>query len=483
MAFEVRIPISAGHVSAIYFVLFDVVVLSMVDIVMARILSRYYYYSIYHGRVVTLRSADIPGVTTYLLDAFWSWPNIIARFIKIAIIICVLIVDININSAFARPSSEISRTARYQFNASQEAWGDSIEDINFVAVGFTWDKIRTCYERSEQSDELRYYSVAFDLEFNITIDPDGTINAPPNMTDIHRPDVLDNTTQCLSPDLVADDFVVPTVHVIGCSELNRTSDCRAEAPLEGSASICEECGAKFFGHGNYTGEIFSAVNASLIGDWARYPQPELTCITFRIGVVQPESFFSPCLLYSVLDDGNTLIEFWIRDTVTGIYRRTFPGPVFKGVLSIGTQKRIDALFDSFSHWKSGLRWDTLSGILVANGNIYKRDQKNITVYGERKTVTSLPGYSVILLFIVVLSTILTRIVIHFKVNDSRPQLNTIDGLSSIAREESQPTGRSLTSGATLTVGFKNVPKGIRFGPIRDSAEVIVRDPKQNITIL
>lgn len=487
MSLDIELHISPGYVSAVYFIIFDIIVISSVDVVIARILSRYYYRSIYYGRVITLRSADIPGITTYLLDAFWSWPNIIARVVKLVCLACVLLVDIEINSAFSQPSYEIHRTARFQFNASQEAWGDSLEDRKFTTVGYTWQQIRDCHQHSDDSDEIRYYSVAFNLEYNITVDLDGTINAPPYAKDIASPDVLDNSTQCLAPGLVVDKFAVMTNHVVGCSNLNRSSSCSFEAPLEGRAEIGSETQISepflYKGSRLLYGTVFTLENVSLTGDWSKYKQPALTCIRFGMGITGSFSFYSQCLLISAVEDGNTLVELWYRDVLTGIFRRRYPGPVFKGALSIGKTKRIDTLVDLIPLWKSGERWDSLSSILVADSAIYKRDEKTITAYGKQKTVTTVPVYTLIILAAMVFITILSKFIIWCTSReDPKPQLNTIDGLSSIAREEVQPTGRSLVVGPTMVVGLKSTQRGIRLGPAQHKHDFASRDLLENADI-
>lgn len=478
MAFEVRLPLSPGYISAIYFIVFDIIVISMVDVVIARILSRYYYRSIYHGRVITLRGADIPGMTTYLLDAFWSWPNIIARAIKIAIIICIFVIDWEINSAFSRPSSEIFRTARYQFNASQEAWRDAFENRSFQTVAYTWQAVRNCHLRSEDSDEIWYYSVAFDLEYNITIEPDGTINAPPWAKHIDKPEVLDNTTQCLSPDFVADDFVVMTMQVIGCSELKRSSHCGFQAPAEGriSNTVRFDMGGFYLQGLGYHGKFYSETNPSLKGDWSQYEQPELFCIRLPLGLSGQSKDYSPCLLISIDGNNNTLVEHWLYNSSSNGFRRTYAGPVFDGVLSIGNAKRIDVLVDALPFLKTGVRWDSLSSILVADSMIYKRDGKTITAFGKERIVTTLPGYTLILLIILVSITVFSRIIICYFVGyDSRPHLNTTDGLSSIAKGESRPTGRSLTIGPIPVVGLQSAQKGKRFGLVHYKPDHAGRD--------
>lgn len=451
----------------------------MVDVVIARILSRYYYRSIYHGRVITLGEADVPGTTTYLFDAFWSCPNIIARAVKLAIIICILVVDWKIHSAFSRPSSEIFRTARYQFNASQEAWGDSPDKRDFQTVGYTWQKVRNCRVRPEDSDEIWYYSVAFDLEYGITIDPDGTINAPPWAKHIDIPNVLDNSTQCLSPDFVADSDVVKTVQVIGCSKLNRPSHCSFEAPAEGSISNSVNFdNARYEGVGlDLYGNFWWDSNPSLEGDWSRYKRPELFCIKFQVGLSGQTKDYSPCLLISIDEDNNnTLVEHWVYNSSINGFRRTYSGPIFNGVLKIGNVKRIDVLVDILPFLKSGVRWDTLSSILVADSMIYKRDEKSIVAFGKERIVTVLPGYTLVLLIILVFITVLSRIIICCVVgNHFGSKQNPIAGSPSTAREESRPTERSLTVRPTPVVGPKPAQQGKRTGPIHYESDRAGRD--------
>lgn len=73
-------------------------------------------------------------------------------------------------------------------------------------------------------------------------------------------------------------------------------------------------------------------------------------------------------------------------------------------------------------------------------------------------------------------SIVARVVAAFTVDgDNRPQLNAIDGLSSIAREELQPSGRSYVSGENVSLGWVySGPQRIRFGPVRSADQCVKR---------
>lgn len=160
---------------------------------------------------MTLRSADIPGVTTFLIGDFHSRANIIALVIKVTFLAAIFIVGIKINSYLACEQDIIYRPAYMRFDASHDAWKDEFKSF----ISAAWPDSQKCRKNDHANGTIIYYAIAFNLSNKL--ESDEFLPVDPFHRDIY---VIDyGSVQCLAPEKAAEDDVVPIAKVLGCSQV------------------------------------------------------------------------------------------------------------------------------------------------------------------------------------------------------------------------------------------------------------------------
>lgn len=202
-----------------------------------------------------------------------------------------------------------------------------------------------------------------------------------------------------------------------------------------------------------------------------YSQPKLSCMkqTFSsvFGSTTKKSTINACLLTARVKRGDepesTLIERWEYDEGKQIFWRGFPGPVFNRVLNVseGFKAIILRELRGFNSWES------FSSLLISRAVIYRKDFEN-QIMTDSNTITVIPTYTLVIVIVFILATIVTSVIVHLTIaKDDRPKLNTIDGISSVTREEMEPTGRSMNEGSPVSIGLsKRNADEARFGTLR-----------------
>lgn len=464
---NIKLDISPGSVSAIYFIIFDIFIIAVVDVVLIHIVSALYYRRIHRGIPLEVRSAEIHGVATSLVGNTFSPPNIFAYLVKFALLALVLVIDSNINSESDRSRTSTTRSSTFVYDASDEAWGRGLNRV----VERRWEALRQCYTMNDDKNSLTYYPIVFDLlnmdAIDSEIKPDGEPSIP----------IDESSIQCMATDFVVNSPVPPLARIVGCSQLedticfNETAISRA-VELERSLTeaetveIDEGTTRVSFSTQNYD-ELVSTIWPEYEGD------STLTCLRTYFGIGPDRIIFTACLLIVHLEGDRTLFERWEYNDSEKILTRRFPGPIMNGSIEMGVYQRTLVLHNVLVD----LNWQSFSGQLIADGVVYKPATTSFVKLGESKLVTTIPVFSVVLTVVLIIAAAASRIIVTCTIGrDEKPHLNTIDGLSSVAREEHEPTGRSRIAGRHMLIGLsKRDGRSVHFGPLRSFTDGIARD--------
>lgn len=477
----VELDVDPGVVSTVYFIVLEIFMLAIVDVVLIHIVSWMYYKRIHNGIPLEVRSAEIPGIATSLVGRFVSPPNIFAYLIKFALLACVFIVDLNINSTINRSRTVLKLTAKFVFDPSDDAWND---DVFKRIVERRFIDSSDCHIIDKQNNNITFYAIAFNLENNETIDDE----IVPVGSEVRFKRIDASSVQCLAEDRVSPpDPSHIVAQVIGCSQLV-PSTCTNESVIERSADLRanpadQTIGLMLQGTSPISYRVEQYDNeAKQI--WPSYPNPRLICLQTYAGIKNTKKLFESCVVTAQFSNDTTLIERWDYDRPEGNLKqgnlkRKYPGPFFKGRVEFG-RNRILSYLEQFavSH-----NWASFSSQVVADSTVYQllsekgTDQPEIVRLGRNKILTTVPVFTVVLTVFLVMAAGAARLAVVFSIGkDLRPQLNTINGLSSVGREENEPTGRSMQAGHGMVIGLtKRNGHSVHFGPLTSQDKGVARE--------
>lgn len=466
----IKLNIGAGYISAFYFVILDIFLLTQLDIVFSRVVCYLYYHRINAGFPVSVQSADIPGVTTNLIGRYYSRANIIVYLLKFFCLGCLLYIDLGITNVEITTTAMITRTGIFVFNASDSVWVEQSGTFRKE-----WELFWPCY--IQKGEIAQFYDIAFDFSHGLVLDNE---LAGYDTSQVYQ--LNDTTLECLSPDYVTEKYTSPGISVIGCSQLEPTN-CLNETIISKSADLRSDVtlqdGRANVAKGNVT-YPYKVVHYDYNAIFIIFPvyatnatishESEMTCTTTFIGLYSKglNREFTNCILV-VYNESTTIIEQWEYNASDKKLVRYLPGPVFSGTVEFGRLQRINQLSQIRP---TGVRWNWLSfsASIAARSMVYQYRNQTFERYKTRTEGTELSRRTITLAAILLILVIVARLVVTFTVGqDSRPQLNTIDGLSSIGREEFQPSGQSLVSGDNLLLGWSCKGSTLaRFGPVRSA---------------
>lgn len=479
----VQFNLSSGHVSAIYFVLLEFVMLAIIDIMLIHVVSSFWYRRIINGVALEVKTAEICGVANSLVGRYSAPPNLFAYAVKITLLGFILLTDINIYSRVVEITSEtpITLTGTFTFEPSENSWGRQL----YKAVTRPTPDISGC--RITKGEQITFFRIYFNFTDNVVYEDE-------DADEIYQ--VNDSSIICSQNGSVpySEDNVLERVE--GCSDLE-TSICSNESILERNFNLLDlrpfpsplpvyhhldwyKRETAKFSVENYTKaapEIWPEYNTG------KYRNPTLACTTstFLIEVRdnEPEKRSRESCIVTAEVGNSTLVELWQHhpnqeDPLKSKFTRLFPGPIIARRLDIGQAFKgvvLRELRDQFYSWES------FSARLIAKGVIYERSIVPVTEVLGTKTVSIIPLYNLIIVGVLLLITaIVSLIVISTVAKDTKPRINTINGLSSIAREETEPTGRSLDAGKPMAIGLTKRADDAHFGPLRSNdVNIALRD--------
>lgn len=477
-----RLKFAPGAVSAFNFIVLDLVILTVLDVVLSRCVCKLYYRKIDAGEPISVRSADVPGVTTFLIGPPWSIPNIVAIFIKLSFLACILVIDLNIRSEVNYRYYTTTTTGLFTFDPSDDTWGivnnDMTEDsyVFHRVVSRRWEQVRSC--REQDGDALDYYALVFNLDNGVIVEDE---TRDPESTE--RIYVNDSTLQCTSPSRLREAAQsVRIARVVGCSQHFGDTPCtdstiktishafppdhfvvgNSDIDRTMLVSLPEGVSNSILSYIEYSEDFSKRV-------FQNHTDPKLACVETRIGPsAESHKPFTTCLLSATVDGNNTLMERWSLEkdmkTGIGILRRAFPGPIFEGL------KRMGIFLTSFTLQNPVLEpnWITMSSIVVADSVVHQNTKLTLEYKEQDGTVTTLPMFSIVIALAMLAVAFIARFVVHFTIGkDQRPQINTINGLSSVAQNEKNPQGRGLAMNDAnyVTLGLSMKGNRPHFGPL------------------
>lgn len=513
---EVLLNISPGTVSALYFAVLDLITLTILDFVLSRIVCAAYYRRIHAGQALRIRSVDFPCLgQSYLIAPFLSPANIIATFLKIVFLVCIFLIDLSIDTRVAIQETKLYRSSTFVFNASDALWDNRDPTVGGLPVVRQFEQVRRCLKVSHSDNSVSFYHLAFDLVSGTQAKVTRSTSRYDfyDQTKLYRSPFMYlvpvNTTsvECLSPDFVTTSDVRVAAHVITCSQTLTPTSCKNGTSVRRQAQLRLLSGMRstqtvqvFQPTGmptSFAMSTFQTHDVQMIFpeyNNSRTQNLQMTCARTHIGSSRSQQLFgihryNACLLVAHLkgpltmnnhgvsfhSQSYTIIERWEFDDISETLIREFPGPVFEGYLDVGLVQ--------CTKWLSRVggvgNWINFASSIVADAMVYQSYNSTFTRRTKRGIVTVIPTTS--LMFIIASFTLVTLayIVVMYKCrHDRRPQLNTIDGLSSIAREENFGSGRSHEQGdgvilaLTLRSNVGGNKETVHFGPVRPADTVV-----------
>lgn len=433
-----EIQVQPGFILAFIFIAFDVGLLAVVDFILARSLSELYYRQIYKGAPIDIKSADIPGVTNFLVGRQFSLPNVMAIFIKLAFLGCTFYIDYSLTSEHRGVLKTTHGT--FEFDPSENEWGGRY----YRSVERRRSELSNCRKVNKTGESITFYYLAFDLDNN-----NGLVDEVPKTPVKSTIGIKDRSVTCLSHENVRNP--IPAVQIVGCSRVQtrscwNTTVAHRGATLEISPSF--ETWTLGLRKLTYRRTIFNSEKVKSI--WPEYGNGTMTCYegyvhTSRFGITP----YTICLVFASIEHRGTLVEVWHYDTGRKQLSRFHPGPIFAGSVKFGPSSYSLITKSALNNFN----WEALSSNIIADTAVYKRRKFEFVSKQETVTFTVIPTASLVIGSVMIAVVVLSIIVFNFVLpRETRPQLNSINGLSSIAREEYQPTGCSLVSGPPVSIG-------------------------------
>lgn len=476
---DVRYRVQPGVISAAYFILFDLVLLTFLDVVLARVVCSLYYRRINKGGTLDVKSVDVPGLTTFLVGRRTAFPNLLALFVKIVVLACILIIDINIDANVVESKTALQRSSTFFFDPSDAQWEAPV-DFN---VTRRWERTKSCHISDRLSGNITYYALAF----NLSSDP--VQLGPDNNSEWW--DVNDSTIVCLKDGQVEPSDVRISATISGCSQHFGHTSCTNGTKLEKNYDLFallsrfeqEEDAENFvswpWGDHSITYQYWhmDASFAALL--FPEYTQPNLTCVRSSFGPLSLSEDSYGCIFVEY-KDGLTLVDKWRYNDADKLMWRDYPGPLFEGDINIGLHASLELLQGFFRNEN----WETISGMIVADSTHYRQNSDQLSQIRGTHVVTRVSPYAIALAVFLVLLAIISRIVVAFTIGkDQRPQINSIDGLSSIAREVTEPTGCSYIAGREAKIGLCHRDGyRVHFGPLRARDQSLRLDSSRELQL-
>lgn len=487
----IAIPLNVGLVCGFVFILFDVLVLALVDVILSHIVCALYYRNINRGKALSVVSVDIPGITTYLVGSFFSVINLLALAGKLIFIILIFFVNFNIEGQKEVRISEIERSATFSFDPSPND-NDFKEGIK-LGVGRVPHSSRYCRAQERGSSKITYYHLAFDLEGGQVLQTE-FVNASTPTTSLESESIV-----CRSPERVNNPLELLTV--TGCSPLEENiSNCADGTPVSraafqalrddykergGDQQLVKITEGNTFKTVSYVHFNYTPFETQNTWDADGYKKPFVDCLVSKKGTLDELDDYTTCLLQAQVENGTLVEIWWLEDGGQSIeddekrYRlvRYLPGAVLEGEWDISLKVALAVL-----RFIQPLDWKELSGIIVAEAARYVPLDQTVEVVTWRGVVAGIPEISMGLAVFAFLAAIIVRFIVRRTLGkDDRPRINTIDGMSSIVREENIPTGGSYVTGREATMGLSIQGAGLlRFGPVRSPSETVARSPGQKV---
>lgn len=455
----------------------------LLDHFLLHLVGLLYYRRINAGGRIRVTAANIPCFTNFLIGRWRDPINLFTNAIRIIVVVIFLRLDADISVAH----QTVTTANTFVFDPTD------IRKLNMSAHSATAVGRRLAFTKScryyHDEGVVSFYPIVFDLEGGVTFETEYR-----DPTKITITEVDDTSLYCLSPKYTSQKFL-DYVSVVGCSP-NVTS-CRDTNPL--SVTVPKDHIDFHFeadmGWGTRgTSSLKLTVAKQGVPDVIKntwngldVTEDRLVCarMFFRIKLQR----FITCYASANLtrEDGSkaSLIEVWTSladipaDPNHFIFVRRNPGPILMPRVRIADELQTFTLVQTaWGIWS--LDYVEQTALIVFHSLVYKAVNNTFQTSQRGGISTSINLLALILALVCLVITAIAAVVITIRVRkDERPRFHTIDGLSSILREEDQPSGRSLVMGHTAVIGrWKPLyAREAQLGPIRQTARDAPPDTK------
>lgn len=185
-----------------------------------------------------------------------------------------------------------------------------------------------------------------------------------------------------------------------------------------------------------------------------------------------------CLLHVPRFAGynRTLLELWVYNLNTLTLSRQFSGPVFERVIPYSKMLSLQLLFSRFSDTD----FASFSAYIIGQGLVHHRfeNTRRFNTIRSSNVYTVIGTTALIVTAVLVVTTLLLEFSVSWKLRlDERPVLNSIDGLSSIMKEEFTELNESnsLVTGNPVKLGMTRRNGQLKFGPVSVEDKVVKAD--------
>lgn len=481
-----ELTIKAGHLSAIYYFLLNVILINVLDYCLSKLLNLLYYRSIFLGFPLQVKSCNIPFITHYNIGSPLSTPNLLSSAVKLTYVLLALTVHANINTGSSKNYilAHQMHSGTFEFDPSEETRQAQISKRQIVQE--RWAESSHCRVVNSTAERIDYFHIVFNLS--------NTVQAAAGYTRQQLIAVNDSTILCKSPEHVTDPLKL--ISVSGCSALHgepssQPRSCNAHSVI--NRNVAEDTfnpsrqDNQIGFPGKYTYAVFSfsqsELQAMLPGYWDVYnvTMADMLCLRTFFGKRNHPSrqLRTSCLTTVVTRDNRTVFDRWEHNNAQNSLRRQFAGPEFSAALNIGRVHKLTFLWSV----NQDTNWADASAMLVAEALVHAplanrsstaivHQANGLPRYGVQVPVVSFVLLGVACGFVSALF-VLVSLLDRREGAVKRPRLNCIDGLSSIAREECKSSEVSLRMGGTMLIGVSKRKDGsYRLGHVNCEGDAI-----------
>lgn len=213
--------VSPGILSALLFIIMDILVIGLLDVVLTRVVCIVYFRKVNNGQPIVVKSADIPGLTHFLIGSPWSLVNMVAVLCKIALLAIIFVGNIDIGDDTQRPVNDV-RDATFVIRPNDAILSDPNKDY---AVRRRFERSKFCMNRYQGNAILDYYPIRFNLANRAVLEEDVVFDVSDD--NIVRYDIDDETVVCMSPNNTMEEMKLQ--RVLGCTRLGEEdpSQCKS----------------------------------------------------------------------------------------------------------------------------------------------------------------------------------------------------------------------------------------------------------------
>lgn len=464
-------PVQPFWITLMFEIIFSQLMITfLLDHFLTHLVGILYYRRINSGGRISIKSANIPCFTNFLVGRWFDRINLLALTLRIAIVVVFLRLDADITTTY----QTVSTTSTFLFDPNDLRKVNKSEH-SATGVARRAQFTKACRHHHDDG-RISFHQIAFDLVGGVTFDSEYKDPTKETITEID-----DSKLYCLSPDYI-NNQTYEYVSVNGCS--TNTPSCtdndRVSVNVSKNNIPCRKVAQMGLGDSIVVNTLLckSKIPKNIQQTWSgvSVSSGNLICVKLVFNI-EFKPFISCIATANVTQpDGTegTLIEFWgsLSPSSPQAFTlvRHFPGPIVSPPINIPDELKSYILTrELWGIWN--LNYVEQTALIVSHFLVYKAENLTFQSSQHGNIATQIDLFALLLACVCLVLTGIALIVITVYVrnrNDIRPRFHTIDGLSSILREEDEPSGRSLAMGRTATLGRWKPLNGreAQLGPVR-----------------